>query len=255
MASGADANHERDMGLVIDRIEQLKRATLDGSVLVVAHTDKGDNGTRGSSAIEDDADLVWAAKADDYRIELACSKMKDGSDSERIDLKRVPVAGSLVLEPFLVTDTSETSEAQYTLIETLATFGLDGATSTELHAASGLPRTTYYRALNPLRQSGAVLNTGSRGRPLLVLASMSQSDTFPESPSEDPSSDLEVSQESREFQRLGREFQGVPPTSTGGTGTRECQDCGTPATGPRCPDCLKLFTDHTKAELVAEVGQ
>ena len=41
------------------------RPPTDGTVLAVAHTDKGDNDSRGYSGIEDDADVVWAAKRDE----------------------------------------------------------------------------------------------------------------------------------------------------------------------------------------------
>lgn len=92
----AEANSATEMGVVTDRIEQLKR-TSGGTVLVIAHTDKGDNDARGSSSIEDDADFVLHCKRDADRLRVKVAKLKDGEDKHEIVLRPVRVADSLAL--------------------------------------------------------------------------------------------------------------------------------------------------------------
>lgn len=98
-ASGAaDQNSARDMGLVTDRLHQLKEAS-GGTVLVIAHTDKGDNDARGSSSIEDDADFVLHVKrrTEPLRQELAVTKMKDAADDFRLTTYPTPLGESIVM--------------------------------------------------------------------------------------------------------------------------------------------------------------
>lgn len=98
-ASGAaDQNSARDMGLVVDRIHALKEAS-GGTVLVVAHTDKGDNDTRGASNVEDDADFVLHVKRKEgpLRQELSVTKMKDAPDDFTLTTYPTAVSESIVL--------------------------------------------------------------------------------------------------------------------------------------------------------------
>lgn len=82
MSTGADLNGARDAGVIIDALDQARRATGNGSVGIVGHTGKADLDTRGSSALEDDMDIVWRTKrpegSDELTLELA--KRKDGPD-------------------------------------------------------------------------------------------------------------------------------------------------------------------------------
>jgi hypothetical protein len=102
MSTGADLNGARDAGVIIDALDQARRATGNGSVGIVGHTGKADLDTRGSSALEDDMDIVWRTKrpegSDELTLELA--KRKDGPDGAQLRLRArsVPGSGSLVLE-------------------------------------------------------------------------------------------------------------------------------------------------------------
>jgi hypothetical protein len=99
ISGGAEGNGS-DMGVVVDAMDRVRQHTADGLVLAVAHTDKGDNDTRGFSGIEDDADIVWSAKRGDGTNEviLKCVKMKDGPDGHQFDLRLRPEGTSLVVE-------------------------------------------------------------------------------------------------------------------------------------------------------------
>lgn len=87
--SGGAAENTSDMGAVTDNIGRIKEATLDGTILVIAHTDKSDTTVRGHSSIGDDADIIWHCQKDDdsTEFELSCVKFKDAQDGERIPLR------------------------------------------------------------------------------------------------------------------------------------------------------------------------
>lgn len=101
MSAGADQNSARDAGTIIEGLDRVRQVT-NGAVGVVAHTDKGDNDTRGSSAFEDDADIVWRTRRDEdeQTIHLSLAKRKDGPAGLSFDLRprMVDGTGSLVLE-------------------------------------------------------------------------------------------------------------------------------------------------------------
>lgn len=96
--AGADESSNSDMSLVTKGLDALKEAS-GGTVLVIAHTDKGDNDARGASAIEDNADFVLHNVAKGGEIRVTVEKMKDGSRGERFDFVPKGVGSSVVLVP------------------------------------------------------------------------------------------------------------------------------------------------------------
>jgi predicted transcriptional regulator len=101
MSSGADQNAAKDAGVIISALDELRHLTHNGAVGVVAHTDKGDNDTRGSSAFEDDADIVWRMRRDEDEqiVTATLAKRKDGPDGEAHRLRPEVIKGtdSLIL--------------------------------------------------------------------------------------------------------------------------------------------------------------
>ncbi|MFF0879017.1 AAA family ATPase [Micromonospora aurantiaca (nom. illeg.)] len=95
---GAKGNSNDDMGEVVDAIEDIKRATENGSVLVVAHTDAEDSKVRGATNIEDDADYVYRMKRNGAQIKLWRTKNKYGPEEDVHLFKPKLIANSLVLE-------------------------------------------------------------------------------------------------------------------------------------------------------------
>lgn len=91
--SGRADGNSSEMGAVVDNIDALRRATDNGSVLTLAHTQKTDGDARGFSGIEDDADIVWHAKRSDNLLELTNRKMKNGLTGRRSTWCRVLSAG------------------------------------------------------------------------------------------------------------------------------------------------------------------
>lgn len=166
--SGRAQDNGSDMAVVIDNIEKIKRATDNGSVLVVAHTQKDDNDARGFSAIEDDCDIVWHSKRTENVITLTNKKMKSGPDGEKITLAPTLTAGSVILHTTaeILSGQVETTAAQKTILDALATTfaHTDGASSTELIEATGLPKSTFYHARGALLEADLIKSNGRSGR-------------------------------------------------------------------------------------------
>ncbi len=86
-SSGAgESNSATDMSIVRSRIDAVRLASNGGTVLVVAHTTKGDTDARGSSVIEDDADFVLHADLKDGTQHVKVAKQKDGPSGQTVAL-------------------------------------------------------------------------------------------------------------------------------------------------------------------------
>ncbi len=122
-------------------------------------------------AAKDDADFVWHAKADEYRVELSNIKMKDSALTPDIHLRAKPHLESVVLESFTERPSEDqASDRERELLSVLATtFPVTGATTRELLAASGMPESTFHRARNRLLKCGSIVNVGTGSRPRYQL--------------------------------------------------------------------------------------
>ncbi|MDX6307182.1 MAG: hypothetical protein QOI06_228 [Nocardioidaceae bacterium] len=252
--SGAADGNTSEMGAVVDNFDRVKASTTDGSVLVVAHTDKGDNDTRGYSGIEDDADVVWHAKRDEQRIELQNTKMKDGPGGLTLYLNAIPSERSIVLDTgAAIVDAQRFTEAQNRILETLRDQFPDGAFGGKLLTATKLPDSSYYRAAKELRQTGIIVNTGSKTRPFLELAETVDSQTLPYGETPPDQGD------SHDSQALSERLPTLPLTPTtlrSGSGesrereqeTKPCQDCNTPIPThqTRCTPCTYTFAENNR---------
>lgn len=156
--SGAADGNSSEMGRVIDNLDRIKHATHDGTVLAVAHTDKGDHDTRGYSGIEDDADFVWAAKREDMNLTLELTKMKDGPDGTTIHLVANRTLQSLTLAgtgpdgPAAKVDT----ETKLKILDALRIIPTDTATVAEIRTTAGIAKSSAYRAIADLEKSGHI---------------------------------------------------------------------------------------------------
>lgn len=95
---GAEENSSKDMGEVFDSLSALRR-NLKCTVLANHHTGHAGERSRGSSAIEDDADTSWVIKLKDSEDRspanqrtLVHRKVKDGALSEEVPIILVPNA-------------------------------------------------------------------------------------------------------------------------------------------------------------------
>lgn len=197
--SGAADGNSSEMGAVIDNLDLVKQATADGSVLTVAHTDKGDHDTRGYSGIEDDADVVWAAKRDEMYLTLELTKMKDGPDGRTLILEAqpIPTCNSLVLADTGGPGQADTTESQAKILDALRIMPEGGVTAPDLMATAGLAKATFYRALKELREAGQVLMTKTGRTKYYELPALPDdlAEDSPESDTATPDEQLNLDQE------------------------------------------------------------
>lgn len=143
MASGADQNSARDAGVIIESLDRVRQAT-GGAAGVVAHTDKGDSDTRGSSAFEDDADTVWRVRCDedDQIVRATLAKRKDGPDGLTLELipRLVDGTGSLVLSSARGLPPSAQPKRSVEVMQTLSgsSVGVHGMSASSIADALGL---------------------------------------------------------------------------------------------------------------------
>jgi hypothetical protein len=151
----------------VHQADQLRRASA-ATVLPVHQSRKAGGSLRGSSALEGAVDTAVEYRADGQSLKLVVTKQKDLPDGETIRLHRVPVADSRVLESHdSVGPSTDLVESERRLLATLwDSFGTIGAGSTQLLEATEMPKSSFYRSLNSLVGRGAVVNEGTKARPL-----------------------------------------------------------------------------------------
>lgn len=163
--SGSANQNSSDMGQIIDNLDRIKIASGDGTVLTLAHTDKGDNDTRGFSGIEDDMDVVWHARRKGlaHNFQLENAKMKDGPDGELLDLRVQPVGASLVVSQ---EETKKTEKGRKlkdseksVLIAFLESRDPRGVTYKDLVESTEISMRTVKSVCNSFRSASLIYNT------------------------------------------------------------------------------------------------
>lgn len=100
MTVGMEENSAKDMGVVVDAADRIRRASPGSTVVMVAHTGKNaESGIRGSSALPGAADTVYEVARDGQTVKLKRVKRKDGPEEDRLTFTMVEVDSSLVLVP------------------------------------------------------------------------------------------------------------------------------------------------------------
>jgi hypothetical protein len=162
---GADENSAQDMGQAVDAAYRLRDAMSDtgGTVLLVHHTGKDGETTRGSSALEAGVDTVYKTRGDARLIELNRTKRKDGPTDDKIQLALKTTADSCVI--LSVEGADMNGNARTLMSAFVSAFGATGATKADLRAVADLPPASFARSLNELVGSGFLVNQGTEQRP------------------------------------------------------------------------------------------
>lgn len=201
VSGNADGNGS-EMGIVVDNLDQIRQETADGTVLAVAHTDKGDNDARGYSGIEDDADVVWSVKRDDTYLALELQKMKDGRDGRTVHLIATETLESLTLAATTGLPKPNTTESQIKFLDVLRSSDPDGMPGGKLSALcvkAGMGESTYYRVSKELAEAGHIVNVGTKQRKIWAIPPI-EDNSHELSPSE-PAPDLGNSHDSHDSQQ------------------------------------------------------
>jgi len=160
---GGQENNNSDSTAAFERIDALRQSGT--SVLVVAHTDAGDNKTRGATALDDNADTLYRVKGDAGLLELRRDKRKDGPCEDLHRLRLKVVMDSCVLENLSVDLADMAPRAGELMSAFMSAFGAIGASKAELRAVADQPAATYARSLKTLVQQGLLVNVASDQRP------------------------------------------------------------------------------------------
>lgn len=145
MAGGMNENDAKDAGVIIQKLENLKRA-VGCSILVVHHTGKAGAGPRGSSALLAgfDAAIEIERPGRAAAIEVKNQRQKDAEDGGKsLFFRGVQSFGSLVFEPIdasayrvLIGDAEVTSQANVmAALRKLGAMDAEHATTAEVLAA------------------------------------------------------------------------------------------------------------------------
>lgn len=161
---GGKENDNTDSTKAFERVDGLRRSGT--TVLVVAHTDKGDSSTRGASALEDNADTLYRIKGDPRLLELSREKRKDGPRDDFHQLQLKPVLDSCVVQNTRGHDLvlSGSAEALMSAFEDGAT-DMGGLTKVELRHLADQAPATFHRSLKALLTRGSLVNVGTDARP------------------------------------------------------------------------------------------
>lgn len=160
---GGKENDNSDSTRAFERADQLRRG--DTTVLVVAHTDAGDNKARGATALEDNADTVYRLRGDAGYLELTRTKRKDGPPDDLHLLQLAVVRDSCIVQNTSGQDHNLADRAAVLLSVFDEHFADMGCSKSELRTVAALPPATFARSLKALVSKGFLRNDGSDSRP------------------------------------------------------------------------------------------
>ena len=172
-AGSADQNSASEMGLVHSRLAQLKEASDGGSVMLIAHTDKNDVSTRGSSSIEDDADFVLHVRdGANGGKELEVTKMRDGEAPGPLPFHLAAVGRSAVVSATAEVESLKNPRMEQNRIEVLTAIheihsGIGDFTTevslTDINTqVAGVEKPDVMRTLALLIADGHVITSGTK---------------------------------------------------------------------------------------------
>lgn len=166
--AGSDENSTRDMGRLMETIDQI-RQVASSSVLLVHHTTKNGENYRGNSALEGAMDSMVRMSREEATglLTLTCTKQKDGEEFRPVTLypEVVTVRGGLTTSCVLKSSgrrmISRILDARESAI--LATFisappGIE-FTANQLADTAGVDRRNIYKIVKSLLTKGFLIQT------------------------------------------------------------------------------------------------
>lgn len=171
-AGAAEQNSASDMSVITARLARIKAVAGDDcTIAVLAHTDKGDNDARGSSAIEDDSDFVLhCKKTSPLGLKVTVAKGKDGESGQAHEFSMLEVESTLGTSLAISTERAEepvwiSDDLQARILSVLRAYhGQDKPTASQIISAlkedgtgNPAPRTSVYREIGALEADGQVI--------------------------------------------------------------------------------------------------
>jgi len=183
---GAEENSARDMGILIENADRVRRET-HACVTLIHHTGKDAGaGARGSSALRAAVDTEIEVKGTDGRVTITVTKAKDSAPPQPWRFVRTTIdlgtddRGKPVSSCVLVPDrgqagddlTRVTAQVLDVLIRIATPDGVSTATWREVATTADRPdsvgRSSFYEAVSKLVAGRLVQNIGGEKRPLYI---------------------------------------------------------------------------------------
>ena len=159
---GAQENNNSDSTAAFERVDALRQTGT--TALIVAHTDAGDNKTRGATALDDNADTLYRIKGDPLLLELRREKRKDGPRDDYHQLRLTPVLDSCVVQNTRGQNVELTGRAEQLLALFHGHFADIGCSKAELRNIADMAPATFARSVKVLMERGDLVNAGTQTR-------------------------------------------------------------------------------------------
>lgn len=166
-ALGADENSARDMGMFIEGMDRVRRAT-GACVKIVHHSGKDlTAGARGNSALKGAMDTELELTGTEDRCTLKMPKQKDGRELGPMHFRRIEVGESCVLIPAKAFDPSDgVSVGALATLDTLRQIQVAGGVSAAAwRVAATAGERAFYVHRKQLLDAGLVENIGTDKTP------------------------------------------------------------------------------------------
>jgi hypothetical protein len=177
-AVGAEENSAKDMGRLVDALDQLRDAT-DGHIKVVHHSGKDiTKGMRGSNALLGAVDTVLEVTGDPRTIQVKVTDQKEGPKAAAWWCRLEPVGESAVIVP--TSDIEVVGLSRNAVLDALESLPPEDRTATkwqEMAEEKGVSRATYFRTKKNLIDAGWVEGGGRRGALYIVRDDGDDSET------------------------------------------------------------------------------
>ncbi|MBB6174203.1 hypothetical protein HNR23_004263 [Nocardiopsis mwathae] len=216
---GADENSSTDMGRLVAAADAIREATR-ACVLLVHHEARSGDTLRGSTALEGAATTLVRVTKDKTTVRVDCTKQKDAEPFAPVMLRLVPHGDGAVLQPQTIAGHSvELTESERAVWKALRdTFGTAGANPGQLREVSGVPRSSFYRAVKSLINREMIRDAGTPKHAHYVPMDVVEGSGVPPGPTRSRSADSSLSHVPHPF-RGGTDgtgaSHGVTLTATG----------------------------------------
>ena len=167
---GGDENSAKDMGLVVDSLTRLQRATT-ACVLSLHHSGKDETaGARGSSALYGAIDTEIEVRGDPDNLAVTIRKQRNGPDGPLGRFHLEPVSDSRVLAPHGRPTTDLRDSATLAMVETLHAIDTgSGVANSTWNGVTDVGTRTFHRRLKNLLDLDMVTNVGTTHGPATAL--------------------------------------------------------------------------------------
>lgn len=160
---GAEENSAKDMGLVVEAAESIRRASR-AAVLLVHHTARNGDNPRGSSAIDGAAHTLWRTELEGDEVRLTNEKAKESARTSSIRLQLVPRVNSVVLHR--ATGSAEgLTDGPRQLLRVLGEIADESGAAAGVWQRSavsdGVAERSFFRWLKGLAEQGFIANVGT----------------------------------------------------------------------------------------------